>query len=170
MNPDYEEAAFLAQQADKVIQRQPTNVKSRFAAPPDVPAVPDPKVVAALKQKMVVLSSSIKKSVEAIKATEIKIAELDFEGKAVERRKETAQVKLKEAEAKVAVAKPEEKAQAEDYAKQALLLLQTANAQEEKLLQDQAAFLKEKEKQAADLKKISLELKEIENQLQNLGK
>jgi hypothetical protein len=169
--PDYEEAVFLAQQADKVIQRQPTNVKSRFAALPDVPpAPPEPKAVAALEQRVVILATSLKKSVEAIQATEIKIAELDVEVKAAERKKTEARVKLKEVEAKVAAAKPEEKAQVDDLKRQAEQALRDAESLEAKGIQEKALLQKNKEQQSSDLASIKDQLKEIEDKLKNPGK
>jgi len=160
---DYEGAAFLAQQADKMAQRQPTDIPWKLAPLPNVPAAPSPEAVAAQKQKMTVLIDTFKKDVSAIRAIQIKIDELDARIKAAEREKEAALIKKREAEAKAVAAKPEEKAQADELLRLALLAEEEANGQAAKLDEERAVRVKEEEKRKADLK-------DLENQIKNLGK
>ena len=160
---DYEGAAFLAEQADKMVQRQPTDIPWKLAPLPNVPAAPSPEAAAAQKQKVTVLIGTLKKEVAALQAVKIKIDELDVRIKTAERGKETARVKRQEAEAKADAAKPEEKAQADELLRLARLIDEEANGQVAKLNEEKAARVKEEEKRNADLK-------DLENQIKNLGK
>jgi hypothetical protein len=160
---DYEGAAFLAEQADKMVQRQPTDIPWKLAPLPNVPAAPTPEAAAAQKQKVTVLIGTLKKEVASIQAVKIKIAELDLQIKTAERGKETARVKRQEAEAKAVAAKPEEKAQADELLRLARLVDEEANGQVAKLNEEKAARVKEEEKRNADLK-------DLENQIKNLVK
>lgn len=160
---DYEGAAFLAEQADKMVQRQPTDIPWKLAPLPNVPAAPSPEAAAAQKQKVTVLIGTLKKEVAALQAVKIKIDELDVRIKTAERGKETARVKRQEAEAKAVAAKPEEKAQADELLRLARLIDEEANGQVAKLNEEKAARVKEEEKRNADLK-------DLENQIKNLGK
>jgi len=160
---DYEGLRFLGDQADKVIQGQPTDVECKLAPLPTVPAPANPEAAFLQKQRLSVLISAFKEDVAALQATEVKIVELDVRAKEATRKRETAQLKLKEVEAKVAAAKPEEKAQADEMEKQARLLLQEAEDQLTMVNQEQASKLMDKEK-------LRIKLLDIDNEIKNIGK
>lgn len=157
---DYEKAVFLGAQADCVLQGKPTRLKSRFADLPPVPPPNDPQAPAR-KEEMKKLLRTFEKNVAAVKAAEIRMAEIDVQVKAGERAREAVRLQAREAQARAAASKPEEKGDAEALLKK---LEEDARKADEELARAKQAGLdkaRECEKLKGDLAGIGARLKEL---------
>jgi hypothetical protein len=156
---DYENAGFLAGQADKVIQGQPTDVECNLAALPEVPEPPNPTEVAVKKKRMATLLNTFQEDVKYLQSVEIMLSDTKVLIKEAEVQKESAQTKLETAQKVAATAKPEEKPKADDLVAQALAALQNAGDELDKAKQAETDMIQEQNKVKNELKEIDAKIR-----------
>jgi hypothetical protein len=156
---DYENAVFLAEQADKVIQGQPTAVECDLAGLPEVPEPPSPTEVDVKKQKMATLLSTFQEDVKYLQSVEVMLSDTKMLIKEAEVQKEAAQTKVEAAQKVAATAKPEEKPKADDLVAQALAALQNAGDELDKAKQAEQDMIQEQAKVKNELKEIDAKIR-----------
>jgi hypothetical protein len=119
---NHEDARFLNEQAGKVMAGEPTNLECRFDA---LPEPPDPGKPDMLLQKLTILSNFQKKLLN-LQDIENKLGKVKEEIKEKEDKRNSAQIKLLEAQNLAATAKPEEKTDADDLVAKAQEALKEA--------------------------------------------
>lgn len=158
-NGDYENAGFLAEQADKVIQGQATDVECNLNALPEVPEPPDPTEVDVQKQKMATLLDTFQEDVKYLQSVNVMLSDTKVLIEEAEVQKETAQTKLETAQKAAATAKPEEKPQADDLVAQALAALQNAADELDKATQAEKDMIQEQARVKNELKEIDAKIR-----------
>lgn len=156
---DIENARFLNEQADKVMTGEPTNVECRF---PALPGSFDSQKAEAKAQELRNILSNLQKDVKFLQEIETKLYDVKERIKEASNKKESAEIKLKEAQNNAATVKPEEKANADKLVAEALAALQEAEKELADAKQLENELLKEKEK-------IENEIKDLEAKIQTLG-
>jgi hypothetical protein len=141
---DYDKAAYLADQADKVVRRRPTSRKVDFAAIPDIPMPSAPERVKASQQELAGLLQSFRRDVNLLLDFEAKIIDNKARIKEVEGKKEKARARLEEAKVSKAAAKPEATADADRLAAEAQKLFDDASEELEKAKQQENDLARQK--------------------------
>lgn len=151
----YERAAYLASQADRVIQKQPTGMKVDFAAIPAVPLPSAPERVEDSQREMADMLLLFQRNVNFLLDIETKLVETQAQVKEAEGRKKGAQARLEEAKRAWAAAKPDEKPRVDALVADAQALLDESNAQLEQATQAEHDWTAKKKQAESELRNMS---------------